>query len=100
MIDIYVQRYGGDRPGRDIVDELIGSLPVALARGRNELDEHAQYTQVVSLEAVYRDGLRLGQLVYCNDVVRGFWAGKIVGISHSWSDGVLLTRLQVKRPMK
>ena len=38
MIDIIVQRAAGDRPGSDIVEPLLGSVPAALSRGRAEID--------------------------------------------------------------
>jgi hypothetical protein len=98
VIDIIVVRDAGDRSGDDIVDGLIGSLPVALARGRAELDEHAQALQPVTVEALFRSGVRLGQTLRCQDEVRGTWAGKIMGVSHKASGGVLTTTLQVRRP--
>jgi hypothetical protein len=98
MIDIFVQRDAGDKRGEDIVDPLIGSLPVAIARGRNELDEHAQPMQTVTMEAVYRDGVRLGQTVMVNDSRAGvFWVGKIAGITHSARGIELATTLRIKR---
>ena len=42
-LDIFVMRGAGDRRGEDIVDPLIGSsIPVAIQRGRNELDGRAK----------------------------------------------------------
>jgi hypothetical protein len=97
-IDIFVIRGAGDRPGDDVVDGLIGSLPVALARGRAELDERAQPLVPVTIEAVFRDGLRLGHTLRCQDSVRGTWAGKITGITHRATGGALSTAVQMRRP--
>ncbi len=98
-IDIFVQRNAGAHRGDDIVDPLIGSIPVAIQRGRNELDDRASGTQVVEVEAVYRTGLRLGQLGQFFDVQTGdTWFGKISGISHHWNGQELTTTLQIKKP--
>jgi hypothetical protein len=100
MIDIFVQRGPGDKRGDDIVDSLIGSLPVAIARGRNELDERAQPMQTVTMETVYRDGVRLGQLARVLDSRAGVaWMGKIVGISHRGAGVERTTTLRIKRPV-
>lgn len=103
MIDIIVQRGSGARPGADIVDPLIASVPVAIQRGRNELDERASGMREVSVEVVYRTGVRAGQLARFYDAQLGqIWTGKIAGISHSVSNvnGSLqtITTLKVKRP--
>jgi hypothetical protein len=99
MIDIFVQRYAGDRRGEDIVDPLIGSIPVAIARGRNELDERAQPMMPMELETVYRDGLRLGQLVFVSDSNSGSaWIGKVTGITHHVSGPEITTTLRLKAP--
>lgn len=96
-IDIFVQRGTGDKPGDAIVDGLIGSIPVAIARGRNALDEHAQIMQTVTRETVYRDGVRLGQTVQVVDSTGLSWAGKISGITHSARSGELTTTLRIRR---
>lgn len=101
MIDIFVQRDEGDKRGDDIVDPLIGgSLPVAIQRGRNELDDTATPMQTVTVEAVYRDGVRRGKLALFNDSLRGLsWLGKVTGITHRVQRGVVTSTLQIKRPV-
>jgi hypothetical protein len=73
MIDIIVIRGAGDRPGQDVVDQLIGSLPVALARGRKELDDQAQALQPISWQSLFRVGLRPGNTLRFPDMRRGTW---------------------------
>lgn len=98
-VDIFVIRGAGDKRGDDIVDPLIGSVPVAVVRGRNELDERAEGMQTVEVETVYRTGVRLGQAARFFDLQTGeIWTGKIAGITHSKSGVEISTTLQVKRP--
>lgn len=97
MIDIIVVRDAGNRPGEDVVDGLIGSLPVAIARGRTELDEQARLLQPISAETLFRVGLRLGQTIRFQDELRGEWTGKLSRISHRVSRGRVTTTLSLKR---
>lgn len=99
-LDIFVQRYAGDKRGPDIVDPLIsGSIPVALQRGRNELDGRAKSPQPITVETLFRTGLTLGLHARFYDFDTGtIWDGKIVGITHSHSGVKLFTRLQVEKP--
>jgi len=98
VIDIIVIRNDGDRPGDDVVDGLIGSLPVALARGQAELDERGQRMKDQTIEGVHRDGVRLGQLLRVNDAVHGSFASKSTGIAHRAQGGRVTSTLQVRRP--
>jgi hypothetical protein len=97
VIDIIVIRGEGDRAGQDVVDPLIGSLPVALARGRQELDDQADPLQPVTVVCLFRVGLRLGNAVRFQDSRRGTWTGTIVGINHRGAGGVTSTTLQLRR---
>jgi hypothetical protein len=98
-VDIFVQRQDGSLRGDDIVDPLITSVPVALARGRNELDARASALQNVEVEAVYRIGVRPGQLALFLDFSTGLnWRGKITGVSYSISSGKVDAKLQVSKP--
>ncbi len=99
MIDIFVQRYVGDKRGEDIIDPLLSDLAVALARGRTELDKTALPQQPVQLAVRFRTGIRLGQLAEAHDAMQGVsWRGKIAGISHKISNGQVYTTLDVTRP--
>lgn len=98
-IDIFVQRGPGDQRGDDIVDALITAIPVAIERGRNELDERASAMQDVTVETVFRSGVRTGQLAKFLDIQNGeIWFGKITGVSHQIGGGTVSTTLQVRRP--
>jgi hypothetical protein len=98
-VDIFVTRYAGDKRGDDIVDPLIGSVPVAIVRGRNELDERASGMQQVEVETIYRTGLRVGQSSRFSDMQTGeIWTGKIIGITHKVAGVEISSVLQVKRP--
>lgn len=101
MIDIFVQRYGGDARGPDIVDPLITDIDVALSRGRAELGKQALLQQTVSQEIKFRTGVRLGQLVETHDAMQGVsWRGKITSISHKIDSGKVTTSLDIIRPVE
>lgn len=98
---IEVYRGAGDRPGDAIRDDLLGdSLAAAIARGRGELDAHAQAHITSSLELVApRLDLRLGDLIAVADPEQGApWRGKIVGIKHQMTLGQPPTTISVERP--
>ena len=99
-LDIFVQRAAGDRRGEDIIDPLIGSrIPVAIQRGRNELDRQSSSPQTVRAECVHRLGVELGQLARFYDFDSGeIWSGKVTGISHQQAGVVLVTSLTIERP--
>ena len=98
-VDIFVQRQDGSLRGDDIVDPLITDISVALARGRNELDARASAMQNVAVEAVYRTGVRPGQLALFLDFQTGLhWRGKISGVVYNISEGKVDATLQVSRP--
>lgn len=101
MFSITVRRGDGLHPGEDIVEALIKTLPVALERGRNELDDRAHALQEVDLMVHFRPGLRLGQVLEIEETLFGTtWYGKVVGLSHSYDGGqqAALTSIRVKRP--
>lgn len=102
-IDLFVQRGDGARPGDDIVDPLISAIPVAIQRGRNELDERATAPQQVTAETVYRAGVRRGHLARFYDMQNGItFASKVTGITHQigkvGNSVQLTTTLRVTRP--
>lgn len=98
-IDVFVIRGAGDKRGDDIIDPLIGSVPVAIVRGRNELDARAEGLQSVEVEAVFRSGVRLGQTAMFLDMQTGErWTGKVAGITHRAAGVELVTTLRVRRP--
>lgn len=101
MSSVVVVRGIGDRKGQDIVDALLADTSAKIERGRVELDEHDKPSQDVTLEIVYRPGLRLGQLVEVHDSVQGVsWRGKIVEIAHRITIASHTTELRISRPLE
>ncbi len=98
-ISIVVRRGDGLHVGESIIDPLIVTIAVALARGRNELDERASGLQGVDLEIPFRQGLRLGQLIEVTETLFGqVWYGKVTGLSHSYSNTEAVTTVRLVRP--
>lgn len=101
MSSIVVFRGAGDRKGQDIIEALLSSTSAKLERGRVEMDENAKPAQSVTLEIVYRTGVRLGQLVEVHDSAQGkSWRGKISAITHRITQTSHITELTVLRPLE
>lgn len=99
MSSIVVFRGAGDRKGQDIVEPLLSSITAKLERGRVEMDEHAKPAQSVTMDIVYRPGVRLGQLVEVHDAAQGkSWRGRITGITHKIKQTSHVTELTISRP--
>lgn len=99
MSSIVVFRGVGDKKGQDIVEALLSSTSAKLERGRVELDEHALPNQSVTMQIVYRPGVRLGQLVEVHDSTQGkSWRGKITAIVHKITKTKHVTDLTISRP--
>lgn len=99
MFSIIVQRGDGLSQGDDIVDPLITCLPVALARGRNEMDEQASGFQDVELTFFFRAGLRLGMVVEVHESLFGeVWYGKLVSLAHRFDGAATITTARVRKP--
>lgn len=97
-IDVVVVRGVGSHQGPDIVDPYITSLEVALARGRNELDDTASGLQPVDLEVPYYGAARPGLVVEVNDTeLNEQWFGVIQTAGHRASGVQRLTNLRVQR---
>jgi len=101
VVTIEVYRGAGDRPGDDVADPLIGSLPCALARGRAEMDAHAHQRTRVDATAVLLPGARPGLLARML-APDGGWAGKLVSVQHRLTVGdggavTAATTLQIER---
>ena len=87
---ITAKRGSGDSFAPPITDALISTVPVALARARNELDAHSGLIPC-TLSAVYRAGIETGQLVQVHDQMQGAaWQGTI-GSVEIRADGIKLT---------
>jgi len=97
MIDLIVVRDAGDHYGPDIENPLITTVPVALQKGRNEIDSKSGQKEVI-LISNYRTGIRRGQTVAVMDALQGTtWVGKVGGIAHQTSGPEVLTELTVER---
>ena len=98
MVDLVVRRNPGDLCGDDIVDPLVTTELVALARGRNELDRLATVKVPVQLRTVFRPGVALGQLVEVQDSMQGItYRAKIINIQHQIEQTRAVTVLIVER---
>jgi hypothetical protein len=83
---ILVQRPPASRQGPDISDPLLTAEPVAVERGRNEIDKNCSSRQIVTLE-VAPLALRINTLVEVQDVSGSSWRGLVTGIRISQTNG-------------
>ena len=90
---------GEHRVNDAIVSNLLTELPACLQRGRNELDDTAHGSQIVTMQIKFRPGLRLGQVVEVQETLFGkAWQAKITGIKHSLQNSKLITDLTLFKP--
>ena len=98
MAEILAIRYGGGYRGEDVVEPLLGpNLAVLLERGRVELDATADDLQEVTVNALFRPNVFLGQLIYSDDSIGAPILGKVVGIRHRFDGKTTLTELTLLR---
>lgn len=98
MTDLFVKRNLGLLRGPDIVNRLLATDEVAIERGQSELDKNSGL-QEIQLVTVFRTGVKMGQLVEVLDALQGrVYRGKIKGIRHSASSGVIQTQLTLDKP--
>jgi hypothetical protein len=96
--EIVVIRGAGDQEGPSIEDPYLTTTLAMIARGQHEIDDAADMDEV-TLEAVFRSGLDVGQIVEVHDSSQGqTWIGKIVGISHAFTLAETISTLTIKRP--
>lgn len=97
MSSVIVIRDAGNISGPNIADALLAPLHAKLERGRVEMDEHARPAKNVSLEIVFRPGLRLGHVVEVHDVLQGArYRGKITSITHNAGPVAMTTLLDLR----
>ena len=90
---------GRHRVNDAVISNLLSELPACIQRGRNELDESAHGSQLVTIEMVFRPGIRLGQLVKVQETLFGSsWYAKITGIKHHVQNAKLTTELTLLKP--
>lgn len=80
MTDIVVLRGDGHRPGEEIVDSLLATTALALARGDAELDE-GELSNQIELTLALTD-IRLGESVRVQGPLLGPVTGKVTSLSH------------------
>lgn len=80
MTDIVVMRGEGNRPSEDIVDPLLATTVLALARGDAELNEGA-LSNSIELTLPLMD-IRLGESVRVQGPLVGPLTGKVTSLSH------------------
>jgi len=77
MISVIVQRPPADRQGPDISDPLITSEPVAVERGRNEIDYHSSNRETITGSGPLRSFIRPGLLVQVADMESAAYRAKV-----------------------
>lgn len=99
MTWVVVKRGDGGHPAPPEINVLITSDACAISKGRALLDGYSSTPQSVEVEAVYRTGLRLGQLLQVHDLSQGLqWKAKLVGINHRVVRGAVSTILDLEKP--
>ena len=82
MADLVVLRGEGDSQGEDVVDPLLTADNAAISRGRVVLDEMSGL-RTATLQYVYKEGLKLGDLVGVLDARNNTQSyGKVTSISY------------------
>lgn len=81
MMQVTVQRQPANRQGPDIVDPLLVSEPVAVERGRNEIDANCTPRVQVVMETVPLAGVRINRVVEVQDMAAPAWRGLLTGIA-------------------
>ena len=98
MASLEVYRGAGDRPGTPIVAPLLADTAL-VTRGRAEMDRHAHVLEPIELDAVFRAGLRPGQLCEVNDPTqRAARRAKLVGLALRFGGGTLECSLSLEEP--
>lgn len=97
MIDLIVVRGDGDRDGGEIFDPLLSSTEVAIARGTQQINASTP-VNTVTLQSIFRTGVRVGQLVEVLDAMQGeTWRGIVMGLSHVVEGPTIYTQLEIER---
>lgn len=87
MISVIVQRQPADRQGPDISEPLICSEPVAVERGRNEIDRNSTNREIVTGTGPLRRFISPGPLLEVMDLEHGPWRGMVTGCALSLTRG-------------
>jgi len=96
IIEVY--RGDGQRVGSPITEPLL-SDEALLQRGIAEMDAHASPFNHIEMEVVFRQGVRLGQLVEVSDPsdARAYRA-KVTGVQITVTQADIQMRLNLEQP--
>lgn len=75
MINVKVQRLPADKQGPDISDSLIASVPVAVERGRIEVDKSFSNRETVTMAGPLNETIEHGEIVEIADTQQEAWCG-------------------------
>ena len=97
MIDITVVRGAADIVGEVISNPMLERVPVAVQRGRTEIDRNA-VIKPVTLTTRYRAGLRPGKIIEVLDALQGLvWRGKIREVNLAVEGVAVTASLRIER---
>lgn len=100
LIDIVVIRDEGNNQGPDIIEPLLGSVPIAIICGQSAIDD-SESRFIVTLRTQFVAGVEMGQIIEVHDIVQGAaWRGKIVGITHTKQGAEIFSELEILRPAR
>ena len=77
MISVMARRSPADIPGNDIADPLLTSEPVAVERGRNEIDKNCSSRELITSVGPHKEFLQPGKMVEVADHQQQLWRGMI-----------------------
>ena len=98
MASIEVYRGSGDKPGAPVVEPLLADN-VLTDRGRAEMDRNAHRLQSIEADVLFRQNLRIGQLVDLDDPSQATpRRGKVTGVSIVAGNGRIDCSLSILEP--
>jgi len=96
IIEVY--RGDGLRVGPPITESLL-SDEALLQRGIAEMDAHASAFNHIEMEVVFRQGVRLGQLIEVSDPSDAHaYRAKVTGVQISVTQAEIQMRLNLEQP--
>jgi hypothetical protein len=98
MATIATRRGNGDKIGDDIIETLL-SDNMLIVRGTAELNAHASLFNNITINAIYRAGIKLGDLILLQNVFFEDCIAKITGITINIDeDGAITHTLELEKP--
>lgn len=97
---VQVYRYDGLKVGKEVVEPLLADN-VLVARGSAELDANALSKTQVTASVIYRDDLKIGDLVSLTDPTTSTdYLAKITGIRFHLTNGNATQNLTLERQIQ